>query len=723
MIKSFKPLFVSILLIFSGFCANSQPAARVTDDIRDQLNKYCTTLPREEVYVHSDRSEYIAGEDFWFSAYVINRLNNKLSEESGLVYIELLNKENIPVIQKRIKIENGIGPGQLLLPDTLSTGPYILMAYTNLMKNSLPENCFIKKISIYNSLNLKASDKNYFLTNKFTVLPRKETSSMGKPAIEVAGNINGAREILIRTNNDFSVFEGNDYSLIIETRGTINYVMNGNAQSEIIRIAVPENSFPAGINHITLFNSKGRPLCEKYTYTPVIEGNIRIYELSNTYGKREKVSFSVASSDDVSGIAYKGNLSISVIPETESFSGPALTDYMIFGSEFGMAPWEILKGRSMADLASFEIDSLLMNLKSNWIDWERILSEKLTDLRYPAESNEHFLPGRVMNSNDTGIDSVGFVLMSVPGKAAQFQYAKTDTKGFFNLKVGINQKLNDLVIQPDNSQDGRKVKMESSFSDRYMNSELTKISEKKEVPQPIKNWGGNFQVKKIYGTSYYGDPLTETSPEHKLSRFYGKPDLGILLDDYIKLPVMEEVFFELIPGVFLKRKKSVFEIKMADPVTYEIYEYPPGMMIDGVIVKDPTLIGDTDPEIVERIDIIKDRYFIGDYLFFGIINVITKAGDFSSVSLPDFASRISYRVVEPVLTFATPDYSLPAKKNDRIPDFRNTLWWSPSVSTGNSGNHKIEFWTSDVEGSYVINIQGITSEGRAFYVRKLIKVE
>ena len=41
----------------------------------------------------------------------------------------------------------------------------------------------------------------------------------------------------------------------------------------------------------------------------------------------------------------------------------------------------------------------------------------------------------------------------------------------------------------------------------------------------------------------------------KKRRFYGIPEMEIFLDDYIRLPVMQEVFFELLPGIILRSGK------------------------------------------------------------------------------------------------------------------------------------------------------------------------
>jgi hypothetical protein len=195
------------------------------------------------------------------------------------------------------------------------------------------------------------------------------------------------------------------------------------------------------------------------------------------------------------------------------------------------------------------------------------------------------------------------------------------------------------------------------------------------------------------------------------------------MKDYITLPVMQEVFFELLTGVFLKSKKSGYEISMNDPINNKAYETPPGLFLDGVVVKDASVIAGIDPEIVEKIDVVREKYFVGDYLFNGIVNIITKTGDFGNATLPDDAIRLPYKVIDPVWSFASPDYSSEEMKNGRIPDFRNTLYWNPSVKPDKDGRIGIEFWTSDFSTDYEINIQGITSEGKAFSIKKIIIVK
>jgi hypothetical protein len=194
------------------------------------------------------------------------------------------------------------------------------------------------------------------------------------------------------------------------------------------------------------------------------------------------------------------------------------------------------------------------------------------------------------------------------------------------------------------------------------------------------------------------------------------------MDDYIKLPVMQEVFFELMPGVMMRKVRSEYEITMADPVSNRIYDKPPVLFIDGVVVKNPDIIAELDPEKVEKIDAIRSRYFVGDYMFYGLVNIITRAGDFSDVVLPDYAVRLPYRITEPSGTFTFSDYSSPEQRNSRIPDFRNTLYWNPLIPPINGGKTSVEFWAPDSRADYEISIQGILPDGKLISVMKIIKI-
>ena len=208
----------------------------------------------------------------------------------------------------------------------------------------------------------------------------------------------------------------------------------------------------------------------------------------------------------------------------------------------------------------------------------------------------------------------------------------------------------------------------------------------------------------------------------KKRRFYGIPEMEILLDDYIRLPSMEEVFIELLPGVILRSKKTGYEIKITNPLTGNFYNEPPLVMIDGVIINDLTVLVDLDPERVEKIEVVKTPYLIGDLILHGIVNVITRSGDFSNVTIPEYAVILPYKIIEEPSAIILPDYSDESNRQSRKPDLRNTLYWNPSVKTDRNGEAETDFWTSDLPGVYTITIRGITGTGKRISLYKSFTV-
>ncbi len=725
MTNKLRPAILLLLYFLLLQCVYGQKQVNVAGYLSQRFLKYCESVPREEIFIHSDREAYIAGEDLWFNVYLIDRQSYRPSGSSRIAYFELLNPENRPVVQKRILIDKGFGPGQIVLPDTLSSGTYTIRAYTSWMENFLPENCFMKDIRIFNAFSTK------------TFIGKVNSgylSGRGNDAGPIAG-INGVGltlkvdnlkpdilEIFVNADENWRSQNINLFYLFIQTHGIIDHVSSEKILEENTKITIPKKLLNAGINQITVFDSKGQPVCERFIYTPDNKERFLTLQPIDSINIRSKVTLDIDLGDELTPTLNTTNLSISVAPETDNLEEMDLNDYMVFGSEYGLLPLKTINGRKINEIPPEEMDSFLSKVKSNWINWKTILSDDPPSFKYQVEKEDHYLLGTLLNSDQQPAHPGEYLLMSTPGKEAVFQYAKTNKEGNFNFNIHIDEGLKDFVIQPDGIIKNQTIKIESSFSEQYLPSEISMDSINKPIPSFISKWIVSYQVRKIYESSSAGDTVAPFTQQSKPKRFYGTPDTRLIMADYIKLPVMQEVFFELIPGAFLKNKKSVYEISIADPVDNIIYEAAPGLLIDGVIIKDPSMIANLDPEIVEKIDVVRGKYFVGDYLFYGLVNVITKSGDFSCVTLPGNAVRLPYRVIEPVVTFASPDYSTAEMKNSRLPDFRNTLYWNPSVKPDKDGKARIEFWTSDIASECEVKIQGITGNGKIISLKKTIKI-
>jgi hypothetical protein len=714
---------LSVLLFIPP--AQSQGQDSFEKFITDKFEKFRAAVPREEIYIQTDRNEYISGEEVWLKAYLIDRQSGKLTDESRIAYLELLNMYDQPVIQKRIKLSEGTGPGEMVLPDTLSTGNYTLRAYTNWMRNFLPLNCFMKKINIYNAINTGNIITNRINSANDLLKQVEPADSAAAPEKDFELQVNnpgtGIIQLVAVSNDYFRARNGSTCYLFIHTHGIINLIRTLDLNDKYSFLNIPVETFIPGINHITVFDSGRRPIAEKFVYTAENKNQLINISSPDSCQRRDNISMDIRLGEIPEGSADSSSLSVSIVPKNGSPYFPDLKDYMVFGSEFGPLPDDILD-KKLDEIPSQIMNKFLLTLKSNWIDWNVILSGDYPAVSSHMEKEYQFLTGRLIRKDSGLPESNKFMFLSSPGKQAIFQYAKTDNNGRYTFGIPLNEEIKNIIIQPERDGNNYSIEVGSAFSDKILSTNDSLKTQLKQRPDYIWKWGANYQIQKIYGIIYRSNPVLIGGSLLRPIRFYGKPDITLMMDDYIKLPVMEEVFFELLPGVFLRERRSGYEIYVVDAVGRRISDTPPILMIDGVVIDDPAIIANFNPDLVEEIDVVKEKYYVGDYLFNGIVNVITRDGDLSSITLPDYAVQLRNRVTDPVALFNMPDYSDPKVKMNTLPDFRNTLFWNPSVSTTGNKITRIEFPASDYTGDYEVNIQGITDNGDKISFKKNIRI-
>jgi len=710
-----SPVLSILLLVIAVHPSFGQVRLNVPEYISGKLESYCRKASWEEVYLQTDRDTYIAGEEIWISAYTLDRKTMSRSSESKLLYVELLATDNKPLVKVRFSLENGFGPGQILLPDTLSSGIYRLRAYTGWMKNFLPENCFMKDITVYNAISDRPLRIRNSANEAYSEAGSPGSQELVKMKVENTGSDSVA--IVLSAGIDFRS-EGNEsVYLVAETHGRIDFNKSMQLTGDITRLSVPASTLTPGINHFTVFDRNINPVCERYFYrrSSVNNGKISL-KASETVQPRSRVTIEL----ELPAGFKDPDISISVAAHNSIVDNSSA--YLLFGSEYGTMPFEFLHGRNIDELSQSGIDSLLSGIHTRWIRWSQVLDIKQPYFTFSHETEDHYLTGKMVKPDGKPAPEGEFVVLSVPGRVPIFQYAVTDKNGNFSFPLPINQEKRDLVIQPGGRGVNYKIIMESTFSDQSQVSGPGKESSS-SLPPYIAEWSSNFQVSKIYGVSNAGTSPVKVSTVKPGKRFYGKPETEIKLDDYMKLPIMEEVFFELVPRVILKSDNSAYDLYIIDPVRNRMYNYPPEIFIDGVIFNDPAVLGAMDPATVYMIDVIKELYVVGDYHFPGIISVFTKTTDYRNMALPPNAVRIPYQVAEDTIPFYAPDYSGIAMRSRRIPDLRNTMYWNPSVKPGSNGKYNIEFWSSDFSSDYDVSIQGISVDGKCISVSKRISVK
>lgn len=128
----------NILSCLLGLMLSMLSLTTAKADALDSLQTLLQTKEQvqEKVYVQTDNNCYFVGDTLWYKAFVLRADNNKPTNMSKLLYVELLSPDGVVVERQRIVVSNkGVTCGQFALQDSLYSGYYEIRAYTRWMLN------------------------------------------------------------------------------------------------------------------------------------------------------------------------------------------------------------------------------------------------------------------------------------------------------------------------------------------------------------------------------------------------------------------------------------------------------------------------------------------------------------------------------------------------------------------------------------------------------------
>jgi hypothetical protein len=143
--RYFIYIVTTVLLASMAFI---YPQADLVKRLETGLNTFRTQYAPEKVYVQTNKPYYAPGEAVWMKAYIVNAATLRPSAKSRVLYVDLLNEFKKPVQRLTLKAENGKANGDIILPNKLAEGSYILVAYTHWMRNFGEDAFFSKTISV-----------------------------------------------------------------------------------------------------------------------------------------------------------------------------------------------------------------------------------------------------------------------------------------------------------------------------------------------------------------------------------------------------------------------------------------------------------------------------------------------------------------------------------------------------------------------------------------------
>lgn len=150
-----KLIFTTAMFVLSfqtiAFC---QTDSVVLKNAVSKLKTLLTDRPVEKAYLQFDKPYYAAGDTIYFKAYVTYGERHELSKISGILYVDLINKDNGLMQSITLQLNNGTAQGDFALAYTSPKGTYRIRAYTQWMRNYGQDYFFDKSISVGSINNL-----------------------------------------------------------------------------------------------------------------------------------------------------------------------------------------------------------------------------------------------------------------------------------------------------------------------------------------------------------------------------------------------------------------------------------------------------------------------------------------------------------------------------------------------------------------------------------------
>lgn len=507
--------------------------------------------------------------------------------------------------------------------------------------------------------------------------------------------------------------------LLIHTRQSVKISEVKSTPDKTTEFFVDKDKLGDGISHITIFDERGAPVCERlYFKRPTQQLTLTSATDQKEYSIRRKVQLNIQSEQP-----QEGSLSVSVFRGDSLVMKETIRSYMLLTSD--------LRGHvespeyyfSNDPQASEAAENLMLTQGWRRFKWESVLSQAKPTIQHLPEIKGHLVQGRILNNKNQPMPGkIGY--LASPGKKIRLYVSKSDTAGRVRFQLKDFQETGKVIAQTNYELDSLcHIEIDKPFSTEYANWTASDLRLDISIEDELLQRSIGMQVQEAYyeDETYFRFKKIETDS----IPFYGKADEVYQLDDYTRFPVMEEVMREYVKGVWVRKRGEQFRFMVLDKGRENkagVFQDNPLTLLDGVPIFNINKVLEIDPIKVQKIEVMTRKYFLGPLILNGIVSLSTYNGDLSGIVLDPRSISIDYEGLQSQREFYSPRYNSAALRSSTLPDQRNQLYWNGNVKLIGGKVLPVEFYTSDVEGNFYVVVEGLTSKGVAGYTSTTFKV-
>lgn len=201
------------------------------------------------LYAHFDKNVYINNENAWFTAYLLNTGGNNKPTVLTLLLINKNNKST--VLRQQFAISDGLGFGNVFIPDTIPPGNYDFLLYTNVLINNRPVDTFVQPTTIMAtsvsgisaSLSILDSAESSAGSTRYVKIKVADKASLPLSNAELHFHVSGTSSAILP--DKVKTDKNGEYTLSVpieKIRNSSNILIaeiNYRNESKTIRIALP----------------------------------------------------------------------------------------------------------------------------------------------------------------------------------------------------------------------------------------------------------------------------------------------------------------------------------------------------------------------------------------------------------------------------------------------------------------------------------------------------
>lgn len=342
-------------------------------------------------------------------------------------------------------------------------------------------------------------------------------------------------------------------------------------------------------------------------------------------------------------------------------------------------------------------------------------------IRFIPELRGEMLSGIIINNKDPKQVAGKNIALSLPGKDFAFKIVKTNQFGRFNFILDKNPNFTNVIIQVIES-DKNDYKIELDKNKGYNNLSELKFIDEVNLTADYKNSIEQRSVANQIENAYYTVKKDSIATNLKTSPFYHPLEKEYILSDYTKFPSLKETITEVLKEVYYREKDNNYTIGIRD-INYDMdyFSEPAMVLVDGLLIQNINELFSYKTENIYKASVVPGIYFYGPKAFNGIISFTTKGNDYVTSANGSYILKTEIQRPLNKITAFKQDYTN-TTKYDRIPDYRYQLLWQPEISFENPET-RISFFTSDVSGTFEINLEGFTNTGIPVSLKETFEVK